>query len=160
MTNREYSKISQNDAEARRLVDEIAQKSGDVTRYRDTMIQLGRKLAQAIVPKMPAGDANDICVVCTVEDADFLAKGVIDVLASAGMAGRTRLLCLWNEKIREDGVSLSPILRQYKEQSKTPKVDYIIVKSIISGACVVKTNLTRFCGLSCVAKGRSRKAWP
>lgn len=143
MINRKYTKISIDDDEARNLVDEISNKTANVGRYRQIMVEIGRKLAHQIVLDISADDKNDICVVCTVEDADYLARGVIDVLAGAGLGARTKLLCLWNEKIREDGVSLSPVLRQYKEESTTNKVDYIVVKSIISGACVVKTNLTR-----------------
>lgn len=143
MTNRKYTNISTNDVEARNLVDEIASAGLDVQRYREVMIAMGRKLAQQIVLSIPSSDHNDICVVCTVEDADFLAQGVVDVLTDSGMGPRVKLLCLWNEKVRNEGISLSPVIRQYKEESTTSKVDYIIVKSIISGACVVKTNLTR-----------------
>lgn len=52
-------------------------------------------------------------------------------------------MCLWNEKIRNEGVSLSPVLRQYKEEQSSATASFIVVKSIIFGACVVKTNLTR-----------------
>lgn len=143
MTNRKYTTISKNDAEARHLVDEIADLSIGVSRYREVMVAMGRKLAGEMVKSFPANDSNDICVVCTVEDADYLARGVVDVLNDAGLASRVKLLCLWNGKVREEGVSLSPVLKQYKEDATTQKVDYVIVKSIISGACVVKTNLTR-----------------
>jgi hypothetical protein len=143
MKNRKYTNISIGDAEARNLVDEIASAGLDVQRYREVMTAMGKKLAQHIVQSIPKSDHNDICVVCTVEDADFLAQGVVDVLTDSGLGSRVKLLCLWNEKVRSEGVSLSPVVRQYKEDATTNKVDYIIVKSIISGACVVKTNLTR-----------------
>ena len=143
MSYREYTTISNDDAEARQLVDEIADISIDVPRYREVMVAMGRKLAAQMIKSFPADDTNDICVVCTVEDADYLAKGVVDALSDAGMESRVKLLCLWNEKVREEGVSLSPVMKQYKENATTKKVDYVIVKSIISGACVVKTNLTR-----------------
>lgn len=143
MTLRKYTTISQDDAEARYLVDEIADLSIDVPRYRAVMEALGRKLATHMVKSIPVADNYDICVVCTAEDADYLAKGVIDTLNDCGMSSRVKLLCLWNDKIRKPALSLSPIIKQYKEEPTTQKVNYIIVKSIISGGCVVKTNLMR-----------------
>ncbi|WP_295539166.1 hypothetical protein [uncultured Pseudacidovorax sp.] len=143
MTAREYTAIANRDAEARRLVDEVADPGVDVSSYRELMRRMGRKLAQAIVPQIHTSVAGDVFVVCTVEDADFLARGVIDELSDAQMGSRVRLICLWNEKVREGAVSLSPIIKQYKEQSQAGAAAFIVVKSIISGACVVKTNLTR-----------------
>jgi len=86
--------------------------------------------------------------VCTVEDADFLARGLIEQLEEDGYGQRIHLLCLWNGKIKEESVSLSPVLREYKEAFNADDSVFIIVKSIISGACVVKTNLTRAISIS------------
>ncbi len=143
MTNRQYSDEASNDAEARLLVDEIGQANLGVNKYRATMIKIGEKLGEKVVKKLSRNNSNDICVVCTVEDADFLAKGVVNSLDSAGMGDRTKLLCIWSERVKEAGVSIAPITKQYMEKPTTRKVDYIIVKSIISSACIVKTNLTR-----------------
>ncbi len=143
MTNRQYSEIVNNDTEARRLVDEISRPNLGVDNYRATMLKLGEKLGENVVKKLSVPNSNDACVVCTVEDADFLAKGVVNTLDMAGMGGRTKLLCIWNERVKESGVSIAPITKQYMEKSTSSKVDYIIVKSIISSACIVKTNLTR-----------------
>jgi len=143
MTAREYTAISKIDPEARELVDKVADRSIDVSDYRDVMQRIGHKLAQAIIPRIAKLGNGDVFVVCTVEDADFLARGVIDELNFAQMGSRVKLICLWNEKIREEAVSLSPILKQYQEKSISGASAFIVVKSIISGACVVKTNLTR-----------------
>lgn len=143
MTAREYTAIAQQDAEARQLVDRVADRSIDVQSYRDLMQRMGHKLAKAILPKLLTSSKGDFFVVCTVEDADFLARGVIDEFASAHLGSRVKLICLWNEKIREEAVSLSPIFKQYQEKSQSGASAFIVVKSIISGACVVKTNLTR-----------------
>ena len=143
MTAREYTAISEQDAEAKQLVDKVADRSIDVASYRATIERMRHKLAQAILPNLLQSKKGDFFVVCTVEDADFLARGVIDELTAANVGDRVKLLCLWNEKIREEAVSLSPILKEYKEKSPEGAAAFIVVKSIISGACVVKTNLTR-----------------
>lgn len=142
-SKREYTSLANSDASARLLVDTIADSTISVDRYRNTMRELGQALAASVYPKILAQDSSDVYVVCTVEDADFLARGVIDELTLHGFESRIKLMCLWNGKIRDEGVSLSPVLRQYKEEQSSATASFIIVKSIISGACVVKTNLTR-----------------
>jgi hypothetical protein len=111
------------------------------------MHEIGKHLAEGVLKSLKSSTAN-ICVVCTVEDADFLARGLIERLEEHGFASRVRLICLWNAKIRELDVSLSPITREYKETLDAGATDFIIVKSIISGACVVKTNLTKAISLA------------
>ena len=140
---REYTPLASSDAMTRSLMDAIADTSTTTDEYRHSMHELGKKLAAGVLPKITSDESEDVYVVCTVEDADFLARGVIDELESRGFGSRIKLMCLWNTKVRDEGVSLSPILRQYKEDSSAATASFIVVKSIISGACVVKTNLTR-----------------
>ncbi|MCE4543271.1 MULTISPECIES: hypothetical protein [unclassified Caballeronia] len=141
--SRTYTKFAIQDAEARSLVDAIASSDLGVAEYREQMRLLGMHLGTGVLETLRPETEHDICVVCTVEDADFLARGLIESLAERGLGERTRLLCLWNGKVREDGISISPVLRQYKETFNPSGTIFIVVKSIISGACVVKTNLTR-----------------
>jgi len=140
--NREYSKYSSQDPSGRKLVDELPGLVNDIAGYREHMRQIGSHLVRAIEDGLRSV-SSEICVVCTVEDADFLARGVIERLESIGLGNRIRLLCLWNENIREPGIRLSPIIKQYKEDFEGRDPIFIIVKSIVSGACVVKTNLSR-----------------
>jgi hypothetical protein len=140
--NREYSKYSSQDPGGRKLVDELPDLVNDIAGYREHMRQIGSHLVRAIEDGLHSA-SSEICVVCTVEDADFLARGVIERLESIGLGNRIRLLCLWNENIREPGIRLSPIIKQYKEDFERRDPIFIIVKSIVSGACVVKTNLSR-----------------
>lgn len=142
-SKREYTSLADSDASARLLVDEISDLNISVGQYRNTMRELGKVLGASICQKISNQNNSDLYVVCTVEDADFLARGVIDELTSCGFQSRIKLMCLWNGKIRDEGVSLSPVLRQYKEDQSSATASFIVVKSIISGACVVKTNLTR-----------------
>lgn len=140
---RTFTDFSKKDPAAQQLVDELHTIRDNPTKYREHMLQIGRHLGAGIIPKLVKNQNSAICVVCTVEDADFLGRGLIEALEHAGFGERVHLICLWNEKIRQNGVSLSPISRQYKEDFSSESSIFIMVKSIISGACVVKTNLTR-----------------
>ena len=140
---RSYSNFAGDSSLGRALVDKIADQNLDVIDYQKTMRQLGESLAVNLLPKIDKKSSEDVFIVCTVEDADYLARGIIDQLQKNGLGSRIKLMCLWNGKVRDEGISVSPILKQYKEQKRSDRVCFIIVKSIISGACVVKTNLTR-----------------
>ena len=137
------TEFSRRDPEASELVARLPKLKGNVVAYREQMRKIGKHLGSAITPSLTSKASQDICVVCTVEDADFLARGLIDALADAGLSSHVRLTCLWNEKIRVQSISASPIVKEYSENYDNNGTIFIIVKSIISGACVVKTNLTR-----------------
>lgn len=141
--SRTYTNFADRDIAARALVDSVASPDVSISEYQAQMRELGLHLGAGVFGTLRSDDSHDICVVCTVEDADFLARGLIEYLEEKGLGNRTRLLCLWNDKVRESGVSISPVVRQYKERFDPSGTVFIVVKSIISGACVVKTNLTR-----------------
>lgn len=140
---RTFTTYAKADPEARNLVDKLPTIQGNPPEYRKQMLAIGRHLGVGVLGGLSFQYPKNICVVCTVEDADFLARGVIETLEEQGLGEYVHLICLWNEKIRAGGASLSPITKQYKEEFENKDVTLIIVKSIISGACVVKTNLTR-----------------
>lgn len=137
------TQFASRDPEALTLVRELQGLKGNVEDYRSHMKSLGQHLGRSVLTLFSALPQGDICVVCTVEDADFLAQGVIDALESAGLGRQVRLICLWNERVEIRDVSLSPIVKQYREDFSPNGSIFVIVKSIISGACVVKTNLMR-----------------
>lgn len=116
--------------------------------YRDTMTKLGRRMAAGVIKSANLDKMDNICVVCTVEDADFLAKGLIDGIQAEGVeADRVKLICFWNERVHSfNDISqklfeVAPIIKEYREELSLEKSVLVVVKSIISGACVVKTNL-------------------
>jgi len=121
----------------------LADITTEVSDYANALYQLGRELGNVLCHKIGHRDEN-ICVACTVEDADFLAKGVIESLNAC--YSQVSLACFWNQRqqlsFAQQTFSIAPIIRKYRE----PEVDnariLVIVKSVISGACVVKTNLT------------------
>jgi len=115
----------------------LADSSTSVKDYSEALYQLGKELGNILIPKI-TGEHQRICVACTVEDADFLAKGIIESLSVLSVD--VSLACFWNQ--RQQALSIAPIIKKYREPAVSNANIVIIVKSIISGACVVKTNLT------------------
>lgn len=109
--------------------------AGTPERYRASMRSLGMDLGERLRGSLPG--EGDILVVTTVEDADFLGRGIVDAL---GVGDRLKVFCYWNER---DAVrDVAPIISKYEEPLDEPRVSaVVVVKSIISGACVVRTNL-------------------
>ncbi|MDD4974459.1 MAG: hypothetical protein PHY93_08910 [Bacteriovorax sp.] len=110
--------------------------------YRFSMFQLGLELGNEIVSQNPK--TKYFYLVCTVEDADFLAKGIMESFNINNKA--FNLACFWNsrEKTKNKLWSISPVIRKYVEPYSPPKNSkgkMVIVKSLISGSCVVKTNI-------------------
>lgn len=108
--------------------------------YRQAMIELGAELGRAVATRL--SKENRILLVCTNEDADFLAKGLLQAVQDLGFA-HVGIACFWNDRVRRpaEGIDIAPIVRSYIEP--TQAVDaFVVVKSIISSACVVRTLVT------------------
>lgn len=118
----------------------------DVEQNRQAMVTLGAKLAEVLLQDLSKSELmdHDICVACTVEDADYLAAGVFKKLEEA-MPGKCNLACFWNEKTSApeglEEFEIAPILKQYKEPVRPDKCVLVFVKSIVSDACFVATNI-------------------
>lgn len=109
--------------------------------YRQAMYQLGFEHGRMLKTKL---QDKAVGIACTVEDADFLAKGIIDGLQ--GSPSSISVACFWNKRFQGDErkniPDTAPIQKRYAEPSIKAIDILIVAKSIISGACVVKTNLT------------------
>lgn len=72
-------------------------------------------------------------------------RGVLNGLLALG-GPAVRVACFWNDRKRISGsasnfqVELAPIIRRYVEPGEVDAL--LVVKSIISSACVVRTNIT------------------
>lgn len=113
-----------------------------IAEYRQAMFQMGLELGNRIIKQNPT--CKYYYLVCTVEDADFLAKGVMQCFLNNNKT--FNIACFWNSReTTKNGVwRISPIVRKYVEPYSPPKNakgQMVIVKSLISGACVVKTNI-------------------
>lgn len=118
----------------------VSSEDNSVPLYQQAMTELGRDLGRMLKKKV--GSPETTYVAFTVEDADFLAKGLIEVLTEDGteLAG---VACFWNENATWAGIRTTPIVKTYLEPTTADVKTLIIVKAIISSACVVKTNLTK-----------------
>lgn len=119
----------------------LADKTTAPNAYKDAMTSLGKHLGEIVSTKMP-DSASTAYLACTVEDADYLARGMLTVLEQHLQS--VSLACFWNERFSPFGVSeikASPIIRKYAEPANSTVNHLVIIKSIISGGCVVKTNL-------------------
>lgn len=110
--------------------------------YRGALYSLGHSLGGSLLVELGKALPSRICVVCTVEDADSLATGMISRFEEEGLEERVRVVCFWNDRIELNGISLAPILKEYREPCNVDDAALVVVKSIIASACVVRTNLS------------------
>lgn len=135
-----------NKASIMKSLDLLADKSTGVEDYRKAFDDLGLELGKVLASESADVDARETMLVCASEDADWLAKGVEKGLGK----GKTPVSVFWSTRsvvYNENGekLEISPIVKSYEEPIEKCKL-LIVVKSIISSSCVVKTQLTRLIG--------------
>lgn len=115
----------------------------DVEEYRDTMTNLGVELGR-VIRRHQGGYRRRTLVLCTSEDADFLGRGVLQALSSETKRRRVlpSLACFWHSREQMyEGFDVAPITRRYVEDVRSFD-RFVIVKSIISSSCVVRSIIT------------------
>jgi len=127
--------------DARKLLDNLIDENTDFEEYRKSFRELGEILGDVVRKDILAGK---IMIACAAEDADWLASGFMKGLAFSNV----QIAVFWNSRVqiaeneKMGKIEISPIIKSYV--SKVDNVDtIIIVKSIISTSCVVKTQLMR-----------------
>ena len=108
--------------------------------YRNSFYQLGKALGTSL-NQHTNNNYGETMLACASEDADWLARGVLESLSQKQVS----LAVFWNARITLDeinNVEYSPIIKSYIEPIEGCQT-LILVKSIISTSCVVKTQLTR-----------------
>lgn len=136
---REYTSFAT--SEDRKALSILADEHTPPEEYQAALRALGVSLAGSLVAQFGADLPNRLCIVVTVEDADSLGAGIISLLEDKGLGDRVRLVCFWNDRIELDNMSLAPILKEYREPCNVDDSALVVVKSIVSSACVVRTNL-------------------
>lgn len=128
-------------------LEALTDKTTGVENYRKAFRILGEELGKVLAREYKAIPAAKIMLVCASEDADWLATGV-----ELGFGkGELKKSVYWSTRevvhINEDGsmVEISPIEKAYEEPISDCQL-LVVVKSIISTSCVVKTQLTRLIG--------------
>ena len=128
-------------------LEALANKNTNVEEYRRAFRVLGEELGKVLAYEYKSTPAARTMFVCASEDADWLATGV----ESGFGKGELKKSVYWSSRevvhINEDGskVEISPIEKAYEEPIEDCEL-LVIVKSIISTSCVVKTQLTRLIG--------------
>ncbi|MUG94369.1 hypothetical protein F7734_19105 [Scytonema sp. UIC 10036] len=128
-------------ADTRYWLEVLADKSIEPRKYKEAMTEVGRRLGDSILSKIDDVQ-GDVYLACTVEDADFLAKGMLSSLEKH--LSKISFACFWNERFSPfeiEDLKVAPILKKYQEPTSKNIKYLIVLKSIISGACVVRTNL-------------------
>jgi len=108
--------------------------------YLNSFYELGKSLGTSL-NQHTNNNYGETMLACASEDADWLARGVLESLSQKQVS----LAVFWNERITLDeinNVEYSPIIKSYIEPIEGCQT-LILVKSIISTSCVVKTQLTR-----------------
>lgn len=136
-----------NEQLVRCLLEKLADKSTGVNDYRDTCQKLGVELGKILSSEIEYIRPEEIMLVCASEDADWLAAGVESGIGK----GNLKKSVYWNNREiiydSEDGekLEISPIVKAFEEPIDNCRI-LVVVKSIISSSCVVKTQLTRLIG--------------
>lgn len=102
-----------------------------VEHYRRDFFCLGEKLGELLASRLPS---SHVMLSCAAEDADFLAAGLLRKIKVDGVA------VFWHKRLHLPSFDVAPIQQRYVEEVKPCKA-LIVAKSIISSACVVKTQL-------------------
>ncbi|HCB1416641.1 MULTISPECIES: hypothetical protein [Enterobacter cloacae complex] len=124
--------------EARDALDELIDPNTGVNEYRSAMLALGEELGALVAKKMP-NRSKQCLIVSTAEDADFLANGVCHALSETNILYKNAVL--WNNHYALKKGSVAPVIHSYMEPGYESSNFLIVVKSVISGSCVVRTNI-------------------
>ena len=116
------------------LLGTLVDKGTNSEQYKNTMLKLGQFMGKELLKKLDP--TKKYCVASTVEDADFLANGIIDSIKDS--VDTVYLACFWNDRFS----NVAPIYNKYLDKGVENSHALIVVKSIMSGSCVVKTNIT------------------
>ncbi|QMT41118.1 hypothetical protein [Neisseria shayeganii] len=110
-----------------------------VTEYQQAMRDAGRILCRHFVGESKHLD-GPVLVVSTAEDADFLTTGFLSGLDESCLP--YKLAVFWNNHYSLPSKdSVAPIVHEYVQEGYRECRHVVLLKSIISGSCVVRTNL-------------------
>lgn len=124
------------------LLDVLVDSSSDSQSYQDALTALGEQLSQSIIEKLDPVAPKDITLAVTAEDADYLAKGFIKNYEQQS-GKKVFLACFWNDHRIEDESkkSIAPVVNEYLQPGFDNSHILVVIKSIISGSCVVRSNI-------------------
>lgn len=121
---------------AKTALGELLNATHAPVQYQSAMKMLGRCLGDVLNEIIPSSDR---CLVAsTAEDADYLSSGVLETLQSKH---ETLAAIFWNNHYSLNTGSVAPVVHKYLQPGYEGADSLIVVKSVISGSCVVRTNI-------------------
>ncbi|KJF77322.1 hypothetical protein UA45_13380 [Morganella morganii] len=133
--NRDFSQYTSNDAKT--SLCRLLQANISPEAYQTEMKNLGLLLGESLSHKL--SHSGTCLLVSTAEDADYLSLGVIERLQQYH---NIKIAVFWNNHYSPVGdISIAPIVHRYLDADYEKSTQLIIIKSIISGSCVVRTNI-------------------
>lgn len=120
---------------AKRALDDLLQ-ANDPSAYQAVMVQLGTYLGDALDGAI--SDDDKCLLVSTAEDADYLSYGVLSQLKRKHQVSTA---VFWNNHYTSAGGSIAPIVHEFIEPGYEQATSLVVVKSVMSGSCVVRTNI-------------------
>lgn len=135
IVNRSYSAFAAE--EAKISLENLLSFLNSPESYSNEMHKLGSLLGELLGEKISRSES--CLVAATAEDADFLGRGIYDSLKREH---KTKAAVFWNNHYQvPGGSSVAPVVHKFLEPGYESTQVLIIAKSIISGSCVVRTNL-------------------
>lgn len=127
-------------------LNQLADQSTDPDTYNEALRQLGRKLGDRMASMVDL-TGKTMLVAAGAEDVDSLGRGFIDAAVDHG--ADVKLACLWMYRTTihsPEPIEIAQITQEYLDPLP-PRVDhFVVLKSIISSSCAVRTSLTRLLG--------------
>lgn len=117
-------------------LESLLNSTNNPKKYKETMLSLGASLGEIVGLKIQ--DGSKCLIVSTAEDADFLSNGVREALLKKF---ETSTAVFWNNHYSISSGSVAPILHSYLQPGYKSSDTLVVAKSVISGSCVVRTNI-------------------
>ena len=136
IVRREYSALAEEGGAARSALAALLDARGDPAQYAKTMYELGSILGERVAGAIPKSDS---CLLAsTAEDADYLTRGIYESLK---LDHATKAAVFWNHHYSVPGGSIAPVVHKFLEPGYESSNTLVIAKAVISGSCVVRTNI-------------------
>jgi len=139
MARNYYNLNKANEKKIKLFLNTLIADNTTIVGYRNAFHSLGLCLGEILREKYRINVKNTH-LVCANEDADWLATGV---MKGAGIE-KTNISVFWTTRkilSTDPRIEITPIFKEYNS-SLEPRDHLIVVKSVISSSCVVKTQIT------------------
>lgn len=115
----------------------------EVSIYKQAMFRLGCYLGFQFMKEHSINeDEGELLVISTAEDADHLTRGFLQALSDHQKT--YKIAVFWNNHYQlSKRTSIAPIVNSYLQPGYELCSNLVMLKSIISGSCVVRTNFMK-----------------